>query len=171
MVTFTCIFVTVTLLLTSLATFFLVLSLHSNEWEYMSYMVEHVEEISQKNNASLEWLKGDIARIEYPEAIADELSEVTNGSKISKARNAVFYLVPAYGGVNKLCTDVPGSIRRQMKEDGRESDICLSYLSNEKVISRDSWLDRKNAKSGNVMCDCLFNSSWLLRAPGNSWIN
>ncbi|GBL97076.1 hypothetical protein AVEN_254118-1 [Araneus ventricosus] len=48
-----------------------------------------------------------------------------------------------------------------MKEDGQESETCISYLSNEKVISRDSWLDRMRnlAMSCAIVCLILLVSS------------
>ncbi|KAF8793894.1 hypothetical protein HNY73_001926 [Argiope bruennichi] len=160
MVTFTCIFVTITLVLTTLATSFLLLSLHSNEWEYMSYKVGRVEQIAQTQNVSLQWLNAEVARIEYTVG-PEENSNIGNESQVSKAKSSVFYLVPAYGGVSKLCTDVSDSIRQKMKEDGQESETCISYLSNEKVVSRDSWLDRMRnlAMSCAIVCLILLVSS------------
>ncbi|GFS42433.1 uncharacterized protein TNIN_296181, partial [Trichonephila inaurata madagascariensis] len=32
--------------------------------------------------------------------------------------------------------------KMKMKEDGYDIENCISYLSNEKIISRDTWLDR-----------------------------
>ncbi|GBL97084.1 hypothetical protein AVEN_254124-1 [Araneus ventricosus] len=109
MVTFTCIFVIITLILTTLATSFLLLSLRSNEWEYMSYKVEGVEQIAQTQNASLQWLSGEVARIEYS-VVLEENQETGNESQVTKAKNSVFYLAPAYGGINKLCTEIPGNL-------------------------------------------------------------
>lgn len=92
MFTFTCIFVYITLFLTALATLFLTLSLLSNEWEYMSYDPDKVETVAQANNHSVEWLQGRVARID----------------KSTDSKKRTFYLVPAYGGVNKLCPDIAG---------------------------------------------------------------
>ncbi|GFU41060.1 uncharacterized protein NPIL_440601 [Nephila pilipes] len=161
MVTFTCIFVTITLILTTLATFFLLLSLHSNEWEYMSYNIERVEEIARKNNASLQWLQGEVARIEFSDEVTEQFSAVTNKTEVVEGKNVVIYLIPAYGGVNKLCTDIKGSVQIRMREDNKKIETCISYLSNEKVVSRDSWLDRMRnlAMSCAIVCMILLGSS------------
>lgn len=92
MFTFTCIFVYITLFLTALATLFLTLSLLSDEWEYMSYDPDQVETIAQAYNHSVEWLPGRVARID----------------KSTDSKQRIFYLIPAYGGVNKLCADIAG---------------------------------------------------------------
>ncbi|GFT62312.1 uncharacterized protein TNCV_4717121 [Trichonephila clavipes] len=120
MVTFTCIFVTITLILTTLASSFLLLSLHSNEWEYMSYKVEQVEEIARRNNASFQWLPGEVARIECSDVPTEQSSEVANKTQAVENKNVVFYLIPAYGGVNKLCTDI---------EDGDRFNSCQVIYS------------------------------------------
>ncbi|XP_042907479.1 uncharacterized protein [Parasteatoda tepidariorum] len=162
MVTFTCIFVTLTLILTTLATSFLILSLLSTQWEFISYREDRVEELAAHNNHTLQWLPGQVARIEAME-------DVVVSSNLTKPTKTIFYLVPAYGGVNKLCTDVPSNIvRNQMKEDGQEVDYCISYLSNEKIISRDSWLDRMRnlAMSCAIVCLILLGCSGPLGLLG-----
>ncbi|GFQ70218.1 uncharacterized protein TNCT_215381 [Trichonephila clavata] len=112
----------------------------------MSYKVEQVEEIARRNNASLQWLEGEVARIECTDVPTEQYSEVTNKTQAVESKNAVFYLIPAYGGVNKLCTDIKDSVQKRMMEDKKKSESCISYLSNEKVVSRDSWLDRGHHK-------------------------
>ncbi|XP_054707764.1 uncharacterized protein LOC129217482 [Uloborus diversus] len=154
MVTFTCIFVSITLLLTFLATLFLTLSLFSNEWEYITYKTERVEDIAESKNHSLGWIiTGQLARIEIqvPHATGDN-------NRSGVVRKKVFYLLPAHGGVNKLCVDISEPIRERMKTDGQKSENCISYLSNEKVISKDSWLDRMR----NLAMSCAIVSLILL---------
>lgn len=103
MFTFTCIFVSITLFLTALATLFLTLSLFSNEWEYISYETDAVEKIAQAKNHSVQWLPGQVARVEI---------EITTPSNLNKSqekvKKTVFYLIPAHGGVNNLCADLTG---------------------------------------------------------------
>ncbi|XP_035230346.1 uncharacterized protein LOC118202295 [Stegodyphus dumicola] len=166
MFTFTCVFVSVTILLTSLATLFLTLSLFSNEWEYISYEMQKVDEIVQSKNYSIQWLLGQMARIEVDDA-STEKSVQNNRSEMALNRRLI-YLVPAYGGVNKLCIDIPDVAWQQMKEDGFLVEECISYLSKEKVTSRDSWLDRMRnlAMSCAIVCLILLGSSAALGILG-----
>ncbi|KFM67415.1 hypothetical protein X975_09053, partial [Stegodyphus mimosarum] len=55
-----------------------------------------------------------------------------------------------------------------MKEDGFLVEECISYLSKEKVISRDSWLDRMRnlAMSCAIVCLILLGSSAALGILG-----
>lgn len=104
MFTFTCIFVCFTLLLTALATLFLTLSLLSDEWEFINYDRVTVEKIAQDNNHTVEWLPNELARIER------EILPSQNSTDAQSPKKKVFYLIPAYGGVNKLCADIPGKL-------------------------------------------------------------
>lgn len=101
MLTFTCIFVCITLLLTALASLFLTLSLLSDEWEFISYDPDIVEKIAEARNHTVEWLPERLARIER-----EVITEINPNA--SQSIRKVFFLIPAHGGVNKLCADIPG---------------------------------------------------------------
>lgn len=111
MVTFTCIFVTITLFLTTLATLFLTLSLFSDEWEYMTYKTDAVEKVAKSKNSSVQWIEKKTARITLPATFQKEfsISDSANESIGVACKKCVMYLVPAFGGVNKLCVDISGS--------------------------------------------------------------
>ncbi|KAG8190203.1 hypothetical protein JTE90_011925 [Oedothorax gibbosus] len=158
MVTFTCIFVTITLFLTTLATLFLTLSLFSNEWEYMSYKTETVERIAKSKNSTVQWVEKKTARITLSATFQRDFSLSANESTAVVCKKCVIYLVPAFGGVNKLCVDISEALRYAMEKEGHEPETCISYLSNEKVISRDSWLDRMR----NLAMSCAIVSLILL---------
>ncbi|GFQ87897.1 uncharacterized protein TNCT_567501 [Trichonephila clavata] len=45
--------------------------------------------------------------------------------------------------------------KMKMKEDGYDIENCISYLSNEKIISRDTWLDRMRNLAMSCAMVCL----------------
>lgn len=105
MVIFTCIFVFITVVLSGLATVFLTVSLLSNEWEFLCYNEDKVSEIAQSKNHSLKWLPGHLGRLEMEAPVLETIeSNQTKGS----SKTTVVYLIPAFGGVHRMCADVSG---------------------------------------------------------------
>lgn len=109
MVIFTCVFVFFTILLSGLATLFLTLSLLSNEWEHLGYNEDKVMEISKVKKHNLEWLPGNLGRLEMEEPILDK-TEYTNKTR-NKTVITVAYLIPAHGGVHGMCADITGMLQ------------------------------------------------------------
>ncbi|XP_015920856.1 uncharacterized protein [Parasteatoda tepidariorum] len=147
MVIFTCIFVCLTVILSGVSTLFLTFSLLSDEWEFLTYEKASIEEMAKLKNHSLQWLSGDVGKLFMP--------ELTITQNIS---GSVAYLVPARGGVNNLCPDLPDSVKSTMEEDGFVLKTCISYLSNDDITSRDTWLDRMR----NLAMSCAMVSLILL---------
>ncbi|KAG8182797.1 hypothetical protein JTE90_009110 [Oedothorax gibbosus] len=151
MVIFTCIFVLLTVAITGTSTFFLTYSLLSNEWEFISYKTSGVEEVARTHNHSLRWMEdGQLGRLEIPD---DNPPPPVKDRYPPKG--TVVYLVPAYGGVNSLCPNISDRTRAKIKEDGYNLETCISYLSNEKIISRDAWLDRMRNLAMSCAMVCL----------------
>ncbi|GFQ73277.1 uncharacterized protein TNCT_281971 [Trichonephila clavata] len=149
MVIFTCIFVFLTVILSGLSTVFLTFSLLSNEWEYLTYKTREVEELSRLKNHTLQWLPHDLGRLEIPEDQVEATVTMKTDNKVA------VYLIPAFGGVNNLCPNITDAAKMKMKEDGYDIENCISYLSNEKIISRDTWLDRMRNLAMSCAMVCL----------------
>ena len=107
MVIFTCVFVFVTLALSGSATLFLTLSLLSNEWEYLGYQEGKVQEIAKEKGHTFEWLPEHLGKLEMIVPVHENVG-LTNQTKIPK-KIIIVYLIPAYGGVHKLCVDLTGN--------------------------------------------------------------
>ncbi|GBL97101.1 hypothetical protein AVEN_254137-1 [Araneus ventricosus] len=149
MVIFTCIFVFLTVVLSTLSTISLTFSLLSDEWETVTYKVEGVEEVARLKNHTLQWLPQELGRLEIPE------DQVDTESKVKTKKTVVVYLVPAFGGVNNLCPNITDAAKILIKKDDYDFDDCISYLSNEKILSRDSWLDRMRNLAMSCAMVCL----------------
>lgn len=106
MVIFTCVFVFFTIVLSALATVFLTFSLLSNEWEYLGYQEDKVQEIAKAKGHTFEWLPEHLGKLEMIVPASDNVVHV-NQTKIPR-KIIVVYLIPAYGGVHKLCADLSG---------------------------------------------------------------
>lgn len=68
-----------------------------------------MERIAKSKNSSVQWIEGKTARIE--QIAGGVAGDSANESSVSTCiKKCVIYLVPAFGGVNKLCTDISGEI-------------------------------------------------------------
>lgn len=157
MLIFTCVFVFLTLVLSGLATLFLTLSLLSNEWEYLGYKEDKVLEISQAKNHTLQWLPGNLGKLEMENPVADKLDSPnqSRNQRRKKKTYTIVYLIPARGGVHKMCADITESARKAILEDGYKIERCISYLSNDEIISKDAWLDRMRNLAMSCAMVCL----------------
>lgn len=107
MVIFTCVFVFFTIVLSATATVFLTFSLLSNEWEYLGYQEDKVQEIAKAKGHTFEWLPEHLGKLEMIVPAASDNVGHVNQTKIPK-KIIVVYLIPAFGGVHKLCVDLSG---------------------------------------------------------------
>ncbi|KAF8793898.1 hypothetical protein HNY73_001930 [Argiope bruennichi] len=114
--------------------------------------MEGVEEVARLKNHTLQWLPQELGRLEIPE---DQLDKYEDKSKTNTKKMVVVYLVPAYGGVNNLCPNITDAAKILTKKDGYDFDNCISYLSTEKILSRDSWLDRMRNLAMSCAMVCL----------------
>lgn len=138
-ITARCIFLTVTLAITAMASGLMTLALMTDYWEYVDFDHSEVNELAG-NDTTVEWLLNNtVARLSSPTTDKSALTSTTsrptlpdaagrtggkfafvnrnNHSESSSSNRAkrdvkTFYLVPMYGGVWATCTNLKGTSTR-----------------------------------------------------------
>ena len=121
-----CIFLTVTLAVTATASGFMVLALMTDHWEYIDFDRDRVQQIST-NSTQVEWLmESHVARLNIPPEKVNlplKISPMTlftksqlekqlkQPAKREKRDVRTVYLVPMYGGIWTICTNLNGKGR------------------------------------------------------------
>lgn len=184
-----CIFLTVTLAMTATASGFMVLSLMTDYWEYISFDRGRVTVIAD-NNTKVEWLMDNqVARLHFlpvkPRPTPSAVMKLFSGPLMNKKKKKMatdskqnstslnrrkrdirtVYLVPMYGGVWRICTNLNENQRRELAHWGYSHAWCKQYLSPDYVSEGpNDWMTRMQNLSIScaMVCLILLASSALL---------
>ncbi|XP_047469267.1 uncharacterized protein LOC125025325 [Penaeus chinensis] len=171
-----CLFLALTLLVTTAATMILCSAILTNHWEVITFDKAEVEAIAAKHNAShtLSWLWGGkvgMVSIELHQPLKlrrqDAGSQAYMGShshsiRFRRQTSKVIYLVPMHGGIWTLCVGLSVQEQNELQDLGFPLSGCINYLSPHFAASgeKNDWVQRMQ----NLSISCALVCCILLGA-------
>ncbi|XP_076366158.1 uncharacterized protein LOC143255031 isoform X1 [Tachypleus tridentatus] len=161
---FTSIFSWTTVVITAAATVCLSVALLTNHWETVTFRRSQVRHAANNSQHTVMWVSSHVARVKaaHPSAPRDveKIASYYNQHGWNFSSDGHIYLVPLQGGVYSICTDLSEEDRTRLSSDGFSPPMCVSYLTPQGMVFRNTWLSRMR----NLGMSCAMVSLILLGA-------